>query len=172
MSASDGLKDARDQLAMILSFFPRVDAKLSTVLAVDTAMMATLSASVPVLQKVSWYMAVTPIVASAMMMVSYVFLYRGGFPNLKGGHSSVVYFKDIAAKNESAFIEAFERHTPESLRKDVLAQIWRNSEILSQKFHSLRLAFVWMALAAIPWSISLAVFAMQRANVQISVTHP
>jgi hypothetical protein len=172
MSASDSLKDARDQLATILSFFPRVDAKLSTVLAVDTAMMATLSASVPVLQKVSWWMGIAPVVATGMIVVSYIFLYRGGFPNLKGGHSSVVYFKDIAKRNESHFIGEYERLTLEGLRKDVLAQVWRNSEILSHKFHSLRLAFVWMAMAAIPWSISLAVFAMQRANVQISVTHP
>jgi hypothetical protein len=142
------------------------------VLAVDAAMMATLSASVPTLPKVSWCMAIAPIITTGLIVVSYVFLYRGGFPNLKGGHSSVIYFKDIAKRNESNFIEEYERQTPESLRKDVLAQVWRNSEILSQKFHSLRIAFVWMALAAIPWSISLAVFAMQRANVQISVIHP
>lgn len=33
--AENNLKDARDQLALILSFFPRVDAKLSTLLAID-----------------------------------------------------------------------------------------------------------------------------------------
>jgi hypothetical protein len=170
--SESNLKDARDQLAMILSFFPRVDAKLSTILAVNTAMMATLSASVPVLQKVAWWMAIAPAIATVMVAVSFVYLYRGGFPDLKGGHESVVYFKEIAKRTESKFIEQYENQTSESLRKDVLAQVWRNAEILSQKFHSLRMAFVWMALAAIPWSISLAIFALQRANLQVSVTHP
>jgi phage protein U len=34
-------------------------------------------------------------------------LYRGSFPNLKGGESSLVYFREIAKRREHHFIEEF-----------------------------------------------------------------
>jgi hypothetical protein len=173
MLVSDAsLKDARDQLTLVLSFFSRVDAKLSTILAVDTGMLAALSASVPSLQHVSAWMAVAPVLTTGLIVVSYVYLYRGGFPDVKGGHASTVYFKEIAKRTEAKFIEEYSRHTPESLRDDVLGQVWRNSEILAQKFRCLKLAFIFMALAAIPWAVGLAVFALSRANMQAVVPHP
>jgi hypothetical protein len=166
------LKDARDQLGTVLGFFSRVDAKLSTVLAIDTAMLASLSASVPPVQRVSPWMAIAPVISAGLLVASYVYLYLGGFPNVKGGHHSMVFFKEIAACTESKFIEEYSNQTPDSLRRDVLGQVWRNSEILVEKYRSLPLAFVCMAVGAIPWSISLALFAMSRANVQVVVQHP
>ncbi len=170
-AAENNLKDARDQLGTILSFFPRVDAKLSTVLAIDTGMLAALSASVPSLQKLSVWMAITPFATTALLAASYVYLYRGGFPNVKGGHASVVYFKEIARRTEAKFIEEYSRHTPDSLRADVLGQVWRNSEILTEKFRCLKLAFIFMAVGTIPWIISLAIFAIARSNLKIAVSH-
>jgi hypothetical protein len=170
MSVNDaGLKDARDQLNLILSFFPRVDAKLSTVLALDTGMLAALSASLPQFDKMTVWLAVAPALASGLLTASYVYLYRGGFPDVKGGHSSVIYFKEIAKRTEATFIAEYCRHTSESLRQDVLGQIWRNSEILTEKFRCLKLAFICMAISALPWALSLAVFALTRANVRVVV---
>src|SRR5579871_4708611 len=173
MSAHDsGLKDARDQLSLVLSFFPRVDAKLSTILAVDTGMLAALSASLPSFPHVSPWMAIAPVLATTLIVASYVFLYKGGFPDVKGGNASLIYFSEIAKRTEANFIREYRDATEESLRCDVLGQIWRNSEILTEKYRCLKVAFVCMALAAIPWIVSLAVFALAKSNVQIVVTHP
>jgi hypothetical protein len=169
--AENNLKDARDQLALILSFFPRVDAKLSTLLAIDTAMLAALSSGVPPIAKVSAWMAIAPILTTGLLTASYVYLYRGGFPDVKGGHESLVYFKEIAKRTEANFIENYSSGTYESLRSDVLGQVWRNAEILTEKFRCLKLAFILMALSAIPWAISLAVFALSRSNLQVVVSH-
>jgi hypothetical protein len=131
MSANDAsLKDARDQLTLVLSFFSRVDAKLSTVLAIDTAMLAALSASFPPLAKMTAWMAVAPALATLSLGLSFFYLYRGGFPDVGGGHDSAVYFKEIAKRTEAKFIEEYCRHAPESLRHAVLGQVWRNSENL------------------------------------------
>jgi Family of unknown function (DUF5706) len=75
-------------------------------------------------------------IAAGLLVGSYYCLYHGGFPNLKGGHSSNVYFKDIAARNESKFAEDYQKQSSEALRLDLLSQIWRNSEILTEKFRS------------------------------------
>ena len=79
------------------STFPRVDAKLSTVLAINTAMLGeALGAMVPPLQTVSWPMAIAPALSVILLGFSYFFLYRGGFPVTKGGYASLIYFKNIA----------------------------------------------------------------------------
>ena len=165
------LKDARDQLNLVLSFFPRVDAKLSTILAIDTAMLATMSAGVPDTKSLSPWIAVCPVLTTLLIAMSYFHLYKGGFPDLNGGHSSLIYFKDIASRNEARFVEEYRQQTIESRTGDVLGQVWRNAEILKAKFHSLRLAFITMACAAIPWSITLAVFAIHKANIKITVSN-
>src|SRR5271165_3207808 len=113
MNEIESLKDVREQLSTVLSFFPRVDSKLSTVLAVDMAMLATLSASVPGIRLISVWSALTAILTVALLVASFLFLYFGAFPSLKGGHSSVIYFKDIAARNEGKFLEDYKRQTPD-----------------------------------------------------------
>jgi hypothetical protein len=158
------VRDARDQLNLILSFFSRVDAKLSTVLAIDTGMLGALGATVPPIRATSWYMAIMPILTVVLLGLSYCFLYRGGFPVIKGGYSSLVYFKNIAERNESAFVTDYTAQPSEQLRSDLLAQVWRNSEILVDKFRYLRLAFICMALSALPWVISLCTFAIHKST--------
>jgi|ERR1039457_1504148 hypothetical protein len=44
-SRQDERKEARDQLAIVLGFFSRVDAKASALLAIDTGMLAILTAN-------------------------------------------------------------------------------------------------------------------------------
>lgn len=170
-SESD-LKDSREQLALVLSFFPRVDAKLSTILAIDTGMLAALTASLPPADNFNWWFAIAPVVTTVLLGLSYFFLYWGAFPNVKGGHESYVYFREIAKRTETKFIEGYMAHSHEHLRRDVLGQVWRNSEILVEKYRCLKASFLWMASAVLPWALSLALFAAHKANVHVSVSHP
>lgn len=162
MASDASVRDARDQLNLILSFFPRVDAKLSTVLAINTGMLGALGAMVPPIQSASWLMAIAPALTAILLGLSYLFLYKGGFPITKGGYASLVYFKNIAERNESSFITAYTSQSAEELTLDILAQVWRNSEILAFKFAYLRRAFVCMAIGILPWMVSLCVFALHK----------
>ena len=163
-------KEARDQLALVLSFFPRVDSKLSAVLAVNTAMLATLSTTFPAASKLSPLSITTSALTTLLLALSFFFLYRGGFPNTEGGGSSLTYFRSIAAKNESAYISAYAALTPEQLRSDLLAQVWRNSCILTSKYASLKKAFILMASALLPWAVTIALFAMAKQGLHVAVT--
>ena len=86
-------------------------------------------------------------------------LYRGGFPNLAGGEGSLVYFREIAKRTEHKFIEEFSAQSEKHHANDLLGQVWRNSQILSIKFDCLKLAFAFMALAIVPWLVSIFLFA-------------
>lgn len=149
----------RGQLEIVLSFFPRVDAKLSVVLAIDTAMLGYLATHFPNFFSLRWWEMIAPALAIALMALSFGYIYKGAFPNLKGGNSSLVYFAAIAKRTESKFIEEFLAQDDSACAKELLGQVWRNSEILAEKFRYSKLAFVFMALAILPWLFALIQFA-------------
>ena|SRR5437868_1527788 len=149
---------AKDQLNLVLSFFSRVDAKASVVLAVDTAMAGYLAGRLPSLKTIPYWQSWIPILAFVLLGISFWSLYKGAFPNLAGGNQSLIYFREIAKRTEAKFIDEFSAQSETDCMKDMLGQVWRNSEILVEKFNHLKRAFVFMALAVVPWVVSLAIF--------------
>lgn len=169
-SPQDERKEARDQLTLILSFFPRVDAKTSAVLAINTAMLAVLASNAPPISAMSVFSCVLAGITLAMIIVSLWFLYRVAFPALDGGHESLIYFREIARRTESNFIDAFSAQEEVPRVKDLLGQVWRNSCILTAKFDALKRAFILMALAIIPWAFAVALFSSQHPGVRTFLT--
>jgi hypothetical protein len=155
------LAQAKDQLNLVLSFFPRVDAKASVVLAVDTGMAGYLASRLPSPNTTLPWLLLIPSLAFVLIGISLWHLYKGAFPNLAGGNLSLVYFREIAKRTESKFIDEFAAQSEADYAKDVLGQVWRNSEILAEKFNHLRCAFIFMALALVPWAFSLGLFSMK-----------
>jgi hypothetical protein len=155
------LAQAKDQLDLVLSFFSRVDAKASVVLAVDTGMAGYLASRLPPPNTVVPWLLLTPLLAFALVGFSLWHLYKGAFPSLAGGNLSLVYFREIAKRTESKFIDEFTEQSEANYAKDVLGQVWRNSEILVEKFNHLKCAFIFMALAVVPWAFSLGLFSMK-----------
>lgn len=155
---------AKDQLNLVLSFFSRVDAKASVVLGVDTAMAGYLAGRMPSLKTMPYWQTLIPLAAFLLIGNSIWQLFKGAFPNLSGGNSSLVYFREIARRTEAKFIEEFIAQDEAAYVRDLLGQTWRNSEILVEKFNHLRLAFVLMAFAVLPWVVSLAIFAARMTS--------
>ncbi len=153
---------AKDQLKLVLDFFPRVDAKASVILAVDTGMAGYLASHLPSLKVMPIWQMLAPLLAFALIGHSLWQLYKGAFPNLAGGNLSLIYFREIAKRTEAKFIDQFMAQSESDYTKDLLGQAWRNSEILTDKFNRVKLAFILMALAVPPWVVSLAQFAVQQ----------
>jgi len=158
-------KEARDQLALVLTFFSRVDAKASALLAIDTGMLAVLTSKAPALTAISMTAYVLAGLTAVMMGGSLFFLYRVAFPALEG-ERSLVYFRSIAGMSEKDFIHAFVAEEEDSRVRDLLGQVWRNSGILAAKFDALKRAFILMALAVLPWGATVALFSSQHSAVQ------
>jgi len=158
-------KEARDQLTLVLSFFSRVDAKASALLAIDTGMLAVLTSKAPPVTAISTMTYVLSGITVLMLAGSLFFLYRVAFPALKG-ERSLIYFRTIAGMPEHDFIHSFAAENEDSRVKDLLCQVWRNSVILTAKFDALKRAFILMALAVIPWGATVALFSSQNAVAQ------
>jgi hypothetical protein len=161
MDQKDLAESARSQLDRVLNFFPRVDGKASVVLAVDTGMLAFLVAHFPAPRLLTWWEIAIPILTVVLLGVSLWFLYKGAFPNLQGGSASLVYFREIAGRTEAKFIDEFSKQSLADHCKDLLGQVWRNSEILKEKFDCLKVASFFLAFAIIPWVISLIIFSVK-----------
>ncbi|MGA7238848.1 MAG: Pycsar system effector family protein [Bryobacteraceae bacterium] len=169
-SPQDQRKEARDQLTLILSFFSRVDAKASALLAINTGMLAILASNAPPVGTMSVLSYVLAGITLAMIAASLWFLYRVAFPALDGGHESLIYFREIAKRTESNFIDAFTAQDEVPRVKDLLGQVWRNSCILAAKFDSLKRAFISAALAIIPWATAVGMFSSQHPGVRALIT--
>jgi hypothetical protein len=150
---------SKDQLNLVLSFFPRVESRSSVVLAVDTGMAAFLSANAPPLHSFTWPMAIISGLTVIFLGVSVILLYWGSSPNLKGGEGSLVYFGELTKRTEHKFIEEFSAQSDKQYADELLSQAWRNAKILGIKFFCLKWAFRFMALAIIPWILCLLLFA-------------
>jgi hypothetical protein len=167
MENKDLIDLARDQLNRILGFFPRVDAKISVLLSVAIAMLALLAGKAPI-NELQWNSrpALVAFLSLALIALSLVFLYQASFPRLAGGRRSLLYFREIAKRKESAFIAEFSEQSEEAYLKDMLAQVWRNSEILKQKYDYIKYSFIVLLCALPPWLIALAMFASLNSDPQ------
>jgi hypothetical protein len=154
------IERSRDQLNRVLGFFPRVDAVSSVLLGVNIGMLALLANNMLPLKAFAWYTAFA-VIPIFLIGISLIHLYRGSFPKLDGGWRSLIYFREIAQRSESEFTKEFSAQSHQEYVNDLLSQVWRNSEILTQKFNHLRLAFIFMALAIVPWVVALALFSAQ-----------
>lgn len=159
------------QLDRILAFFPRVESKASLLFAIDTSMLAVLALNVTKSDFIIWYLAVSALLALGLIAASLWFLYKCTFPNLKGGAASLVYFRGIATKTEANFIDQFQKQTSDAYVRDLLGQIWRNSEILKMKFDSVKTAFILTAIALIPWVLFLILATLAHARIP-AITYP
>ena len=147
---------AERQLDRVLGFFPRVDAKASALFAIDAAILAVMAAHLRAAHLEKWYVIIPAVVAAVAVIVALVFLYICAFPHLKGGGGSLVYFGEISRRTEVTFASEFKSATADERLDDLISQIWRNSQILGIKFHAVKWAFIWTAVALAPWCWYLA----------------
>jgi hypothetical protein len=146
---------AAKQLDRILSFFPRVEAKASFLFAMDTTLLGVIAINAQKSDFLIWYHTAALALAASLLFGSLYFVYFCIFPSLKGGHSSLIYFREIAKLREAEYIAAVRAIDSDRLTEDFIGQAWRNSEILTKKFDHIKVAFVLTALSLIPWTAFL-----------------
>lgn len=154
---SDRVNVAWQQLNLVLGFFSRIDTKLSVVLGINLGMLALLATRALTPKEMTPLAAGTGVAFVIALGFSFRHLWVGAFPHLGGGTSSLVYFRSIATMRESDYRRAYAALSADELADDLLNQCWRNSKILTCKFHSLRYAYIATLLAVLPWVLLIAV---------------
>ena len=151
---------APKQLDRILGFFARVEAKASFLFAVNSALLGSLAVHVQKTDFERLANLASLVVALTLIGLSFYFVYRCSFPNLHGGNSSLIYFAEIAKLREQEYLKSFRTLSADEFADDALAQAWRNSQILTEKFHAIRIAFILTGLGLAPWALFLVLASM------------
>lgn len=143
------------QLDRIQSFIPRIDSRVSAIFAITSGQLAVAILNVGIDDLKAWWVAIPCVVYIAMALFAIYNLYRCIHPNLLGGQNSLIYFGEIAKLREAEYVEKLTLCSDESLRKDLTCQIWRNSEIVAEKYKYLRRASSVTMIALLPWILIL-----------------
>lgn len=150
-----GLDVAERQLDRIMGFFPRIDSKVSALFAIVSAQVAFAAVNLSIDDLKTWWVGI-PVFAFIVCVVwTIANLYRCTFPHLNGGYASLVFFKEIAKLTEADYIQRYSSLDEATLKRDVMGQIWRNSEILSMKYDYLKQATLAVMIAILPWFLLL-----------------
>jgi len=166
MDTKDKIKVAESDLDRVLSFFARADSKASVVLGVDLGMLALLLLNAPPFRTLTILTVLVLLVPTLMLCWSLVHIYLNAFPQLDGGDDSLIYFREIANRTETSYMEDFGKIDEDSYLRDLNSQIWRNSEILKKKFDNLKWAFNILAITVVPWSIALLIMSALNTTSQ------
>jgi Family of unknown function (DUF5706) len=158
---------AAKQLDRTLGFFARVESKASFLFAVDSAMLGVLALNLQKEDFSLWLPSGSAGLSAALLLASLFFVYRCTFPSLKGGHASLVYFREIAKMREAEYISAFKALSPAKLTDDFISQTWRNSEILAAKFDYMKIAFMLTASALVPWCTFLVFASVVHSHLPV-----
>lgn len=143
------------QLDRTLGFFGRVDSKASFVFASNIGVLAITFYNLDYRDLSSWYVAVPLVITIALIGFSLFDLYSASYPRLGGGEDSHFYFKSVAGRTEAAYISSFCALKEKGIEEELLGQIWRNSQILRDKFTHVEKAFRFTLISALPWFIFL-----------------
>lgn len=167
MQNKERLDITSKQLDRVLGFFARVEAKASFIFAVNSTLLALIALNFH-REDFSRWSIVGPAALSVLLIgVSLFFVYRCSFPSLKGGSNSLIYFREIAKRREAEYVEQFSAISEDAMTRDFTAQIWRNSEILTVKYDSIKIAFILSALSLLPCFIFLLMVTIIHSQVPI-----
>jgi hypothetical protein len=149
---------AREHLALVLSFFPRVESQINVLVTLEVVMVGYLVSRLP--KPDAWADLTLPAllllaITGAAFLASLLMLYFASFPNLKGGENSMIYFRAIAGRSELSFSESYAHLEADDLLPDLSEQIWRNAQILTLKYARLKHGFICFGGAAVAWAATL-----------------
>lgn len=101
------------------------------------------------------------------LSVSYYHLYRANFPDDRGGHGSLIFFKEIQGRAEAEYIAEFTACDEAHLRNDLLGQIWRNSQVLCAKYQGVKKAIAATTVSIIPFLLLVIVTATVHGRMPV-----
>jgi hypothetical protein len=161
-SETDTQATALGQMDRFQTFFGRVEAKASFLLAIDLALLGSVAVAIPVKDLVS-AAGVTGLIAATFLAFSLVNLYAAFYPHLNNPRTSLIYFADIAGLTADEYKTKIRAASPKEMADDALCQVWRNAQILDKKFKRSRSAFLLTA-AALPFWIAVLSLATLRSG--------
>lgn len=137
--------------ARLLMWINAADSKISTILAIDTSMLAIFAALASQLKTWSTRLIIHAVFTLILLLISLVFLCVSAFPRTRGPKKSLLYFGSIANMKFGDYLDHGKKITPEIYIEDLASQCHRNAEIADLKYKYIKLAMLFLFITIIPW---------------------
>lgn len=161
------IERAEGQLDRILGFFPRVEARITALFAAVTVILGFSALNIGYSDLTKWYVSIPAVLLVLILCCAYYFLYKANFPDIQGGHDSIIYFSEIQKRTERMYIEKYEETSDDDYRRDLLGQVWRNSQILSEKYKNIKYAIYCLAASMVPFVVVLTASALINSRLPL-----
>lgn len=150
--AANRIEVVSAQLDRTLEFFGRVETKSSFLFGSNIGVATLLLFNLEPIDVTTWYAAL-PFVATLLLIINSTYhLLAASYPSLKGDPSSLFYFRSVGTRAEQDYVTTFRAKSDDELLSDLLGQVWRNSQILTEKFDHVTASFRQTVLALVPWT--------------------
>ncbi|MGH7381286.1 MAG: Pycsar system effector family protein [Candidatus Methylomirabilales bacterium] len=155
MDEQETIRVLEANLSRLLGWIVAAESRLSTVLAIDTAMLGVLAAMTP--SPAAWNVApaIFASLSALLLGASLLFLSFASFPRTSGPGGSLVYFGGIATHEPDQYQRLVSEMTANQYIQDLAHQCHRNAEIADKKFKWIKWAMASLLLSLIPWALSV-----------------
>ena len=138
-------------LDRLLSLVKGADAKISPVLALDSAMLGVFAALV--LPVKDWSLPILFLILFTVgsLLLSLLFLAMTSFPRTKGPKETNIYFEGILKTGQEAYPDKINNLNEESYISDLTSQCYRNAEISSKKYKYIKTSMIYLFISILPW---------------------
>lgn len=156
------LENAKYQLNLVISFISMIDGRAAVVLGLNIGLLGILALNFTSIDFIYIWPVIFPVITLTLSVMSLYHIYKCFYPQLSGGDKSIVYFKEVANRTKNTFITEFKDISNKDYAEEILAQTWRNSQIVKAKFEHLKSAFIYLLVNLVPALVSLVFLGIEN----------
>jgi hypothetical protein len=143
------------ELNRLLTWTQSVEARMSWVLPLSTAMLGALALLAPSPSEWTVLSAITSAFAALLLILGVVFSALSSFPRTTGPKGSLIYFGSIVSKDLEQYGKAVRELSKEDYIQDLIRQCYRNAQVLERKYAWIQWALACLFIASVPWAASV-----------------
>ena len=146
---------ANDVLSRQLSWISAADSKISSIFAINGAMLGVLAALISPIEKWTIFCAIMAAFSAVPLFGSMISLALAIFPRLSGPKGSLIYFGEIVSRSEDSYVQEVYNMDDNLFKEDMLRQVYRNAEIAQTKFNCVKWAMIQTFTGFLPWLVAI-----------------
>lgn len=131
------------------------DTKVSTLIGINTTMLAVLAALITRIGDASVWMVLLVVLSATGLLIGILFLSLSSGPRTSRTTSSIIFFGSIARMADTTYSEAVKNITAEEYLDDLIEQTHRTAEIATAKYRWIQRAQLAWYISIVPWLIAV-----------------
>jgi hypothetical protein len=131
------------------------DTKVSTLIGINTTMLAVLAALITRTSTASPWVITLVALSAGGLLIGLLFLSLSSVPRTSRTNASIVFFGSVANMDGDAYGEAVRTITEQDYLDDLIRQTHRTAEIATQKYRWIQRAQLAWYISILPWLLAV-----------------